>query len=219
MARLEGRPVTPAKRALDLVAALFLVVLLALPFALLVLWLLLREGRPVFYVAERMHAPGRSFRLWKLRTMTVARGDSGVSGGDKAARITATGRLLRKTRADEIPQLWNVIRGDMSFVGPRPPLRQYVERFPDLYARVLRSRPGITGLATLRYHRHEERLLARCRTAEETDALYARACVPRKARLDLIYQRRRNLCMDIALMVETLARALRLHGPRRKRAR
>lgn len=210
---------TPAKRALDLVAALFLVVLLALPFALLVLWLVLREGRPVFYVAERMHAPGRPFRLWKLRTMTAVRGDSGVSGGDKAARITATGRLLRKTRADEIPQLWNVIRGDMSFVGPRPPLRQYVERFPDLYAQVLRSRPGITGLATLRYHRHEERLLARCRTPQETDALYARACVPRKARLDLIYQRRRNLCMDMALMVETLARALRLHGHRRKRAR
>ncbi|MGQ0565069.1 MAG: sugar transferase [Gemmobacter sp.] len=201
---------TPAKRTLDLVAALLLCALLALPFALLLLWLLVREGRPVFYVSERMHAPGRPFRLWKLRTMTVARADSGVSGGDKAARITPAGRLLRRTRADEIPQLWNVLRGDMSFVGPRPPLRQYVERFPDLYAQVLRARPGITGLATLRYHRHEERLLARCRSATETDALYARACVPRKARLDLIYQRHRTICLDLALMVETLARALRL---------
>jgi lipopolysaccharide/colanic/teichoic acid biosynthesis glycosyltransferase len=200
---------TPAKRALDLIAALLLCALLALPFAILLLWLLLKEGRPIFYVAERMHAPGRPFRLWKLRTMTVARADSGVSGGDKSARITPMGRLLRRTRLDEIPQLWNVLNGDMSFVGPRPPLRQYVERFPDLYAQVLLSRPGITGLATLRYHRHEERLLARCHSAAETDALYARACVPRKARLDLIYQRHRTICLDLALMVETLTRAIR----------
>ena len=200
---------TPAKRALDLIAALLLCALLALPFTILLLWLLLTEGRPVFYVSERMRAPGRPFRLWKLRTMTVARTDSGVSGGDKAARITRTGRLLRRTRADEIPQLWNVLKGDMSFVGPRPPLRQYVERFPEIYAQVLQSRPGITGLATLRFHRHEERLLARCHTPAETDALYARACVPRKAHLDLIYQRHRTLCLDLALMVETLTRALR----------
>ena len=200
---------TPAKRALDLIAGLLLVAVLALPFAILLLWLLVKQGRPIFYVSERMHAPGRPFRLWKLRTMTPAPTDSGVSGGDKTARITATGRLLRRTRADEIPQLWNVLNGDMSFVGPRPPLRQYVERFPALYAQVLRSRPGITGLATLRYHRHEERLLARCHTPTETDALYARACVPRKAHLDLIYQRHRTICMDLALMVETLARALR----------
>jgi lipopolysaccharide/colanic/teichoic acid biosynthesis glycosyltransferase len=141
-----------------------------------------------------------------------AAADSGVSGGDKAARITALGRLLRRSRLDEIPQLWNVIRGDMSFVGPRPPLRQYVERFPDLYAQVLRSRPGITGLATLVYHGHEERLLARCATPEETDALYARACVPRKARLDLIYQRRRSLCWDLWLMMQTAGKVV----PRRR---
>jgi lipopolysaccharide/colanic/teichoic acid biosynthesis glycosyltransferase len=184
-------------------------VLLAL---LALLWT--REGRPLFHVAERMRAPGRPFRLWKLRTMrpAPAAADSGVSGGDKAARITALGRLLRRSRLDEIPQLWNVIRGDMSFVGPRPPLRQYVERFPDLYAQVLRSRPGITGLATLVYHGHEERLLARCATPEETDALYARACVPRKARLDLIYQRRRSLCWDLWLMMQTAGKVV----PRRR---
>ena len=103
-----------------------------------------------------MKAPGVPFHLWKLRTMTVVREDSGVSGGDKAARITPVGRFLRRARLDEIPQLWNVIRGDMSFVGPRPPLRLYVERFPALYAEVLKSRPGITGLATLHFHAHEE---------------------------------------------------------------
>ncbi len=198
---------TPGKRLFDLCLALALSGLLVLPAIAVGLAILARDGRPVFYVSERMRAPGRPFRLWKFRTMTVAHGDSGVSGGDKAARLTRMGAFLRRTRLDEIPQLWNVLKGDMSFVGPRPPLRTYVERFPDLYAQVLRSRPGITGLATLYYHRHEERLLARCTTPAETDAVYTRACVPRKARLDLIYQRRRTLMMDLRLIVMTAARA------------
>ena len=199
---------TPGKRVLDIICALALMALLALPFVLLVLWLLLREGRPIFYVSERMRAPDRGFALWKLRTMAPAPIQSGVSGGDKAARITRTGRILRKSRADEIPQLWNILKGDMSFVGPRPPLRLYVKRFPDLYAQVLKSCPGITGLASLTYHRHEERLLAACRTPEETDAVYSRRCVPQKARLDLIYQQRRTICFDLVLMARTLLRAL-----------
>jgi lipopolysaccharide/colanic/teichoic acid biosynthesis glycosyltransferase len=201
---------TPAKRALDLILALMLVVILAVPFGLLLLVLWSRQGRPVFYVAERMRAPGQPFLLWKLRTMSVVPPEAGVSGGDKTSRITATGRFLRGSRLDEVPQLWNVIKGDMSFVGPRPPLRLYVERFPDLYAQVLQNRPGITGLATLVFHRHEEALLAQCTSAAQTDAVYARRCVPRKARIDLIYQRRRTVWMDLGLMVRTLARALKL---------
>lgn len=201
---------TPAKRLVDLVLAVVLMALLAVPFGLLVLWLWAREGRPVFYVAERMRAPGRPFLLWKLRTMSVVPPEAGVSGGNKAARITATGRLLRRSRLDEVPQLWNILKGDMSFVGPRPPLRLYVERFPALYARVLRSRPGVTGLATLTFHRHEEALLAKCRTSAETDTVYARRCVPRKARIDLIYQRRRSIWMDFRLMWLTFARAAKL---------
>ncbi|RVV96744.1 sugar transferase [Mesobaculum littorinae] len=200
---------TPAKRMLDLALALVLSIVLAPVLVALIAVLWATSGRPIFYAAERMRAPDRPFRLWKLRTMTVVDTDSGVSGGDKASRITPAGRLLRKTRADEIPQLWNVLKGDMSFVGPRPPLRSYVERRPDLYARVLRSRPGITGLATLRYHRHEERLLARCRDAAETDRVYLRRCVPQKARLDLIYQENRTLCFDLALMWQTAAGVLR----------
>ncbi len=93
----------------------------------------------------------------------------------------------------------------MSFVGPRPPLRQYVEAFPDLYAEVLECRPGVTGLATLLFHRHEERLLAGCASAEETDRVYVRRCIPRKARLDLIYRRRRSLCFDLAILARTVA--------------
>lgn len=199
---------TFGKRLFDITLALVLALVLALPFGVLLIVLLLREGRPVFYVSERMRGPGRPFRLWKLRTMSVVAADSGVSGGDKAARITPMGRLLRRSRLDEVPQLWNVLKGDMSFVGPRPPLRLYVERFPDLYAQVLQSRPGITGLATLRYHAHEERLLRACTSAAETDAVYSRRCVPRKAALDLIYQHRRTLCLDLMLLWQTASRVL-----------
>lgn len=191
---------TPGKRLLDIALALLLTALLWPVLLIVICAMLVVDGRPVFFVSERMRSVDRPFKLWKLRTMTPDAGDRGVSGGDKAARVTRMGRFLRKYRLDEIPQLWNVLRGDMSFVGPRPPLREYVERFPALYAQVLRSRPGITGLATVVYHRHEEHLLRRCRTAEETDAVYARACVPRKARLDLIYQERRTLFLDLMLI-------------------
>jgi lipopolysaccharide/colanic/teichoic acid biosynthesis glycosyltransferase len=201
---------TLSKRIYDLGAAFILGAFIVLPFVALLVYLLVKQGRPIFYVAERMRAPERSFNLWKLRTMTVAPENSGVSGGDKVDRVTPMGRMLRKTRADEIPQLWNVLRGDMSFVGPRPPLRSYVKKFPELYAEVLKSRPGITGLATITYHRHEERLLARCITAAETDRVYSERCVPAKAKIDLIYQDHRSICFDIAIMTRTFLRATRL---------
>lgn len=200
---------TRGKRLFDLVLASLLAVILMPVLAALLVWLALRQGRPLFHVAERMKGINQPFALWKLRTMTVAKEDAGVSGGDKAARITPAGALLRARRLDELPQLWNILRGDLSFVGPRPPLREYVERHPDLYACVLLSRPGLTGLATLVYHRHEERLLSRCATAQETDAVYAFNCVPRKARLDLIYQRHQSLCFDASLILRTVGTLLR----------
>lgn len=208
---------TPAKRVFDLVVAFCLCLILAVPFALLIACLLLREGRPIFYVSERMRGPDRAFMLWKLRTMRPASDDAGVSGGDKSDRITPLGLWLRRYRLDEIPQLWNVLKGDMSFVGPRPPLRSYVERFPALYTKVLRSRPGITGLATIHFHRREEQLLKGCNTPKETDSVYSRRCVPRKARLDLIYQRRHNLCLDVLLMLKTVQRVGET-GRRRRRS-
>ena len=201
------------KRLLDLIFSLVLATMLWPVLLLLTFILLIIEGRPVFYVAERMASPARAFGLIKLRTMRPDVDDggapSGVTGGDKSARISRIHHLLRRTRADEIPQLWNVIKGDMSLVGPRPPLRVYVDAFPDLYEQVLRSRPGVTGLASLRYHGHEERLLATCATPQETDAVYRRRCVPRKARLDLIYQVRRNACFDMALIWETVKKPFR----------
>lgn len=209
---------TPAKRALDLAVAIVLLALLWPVLAALVLLLLIKEGRPVFYVAERMRTPDQAFGLIKLRTMRPAAYGSratSVTGGDKSARMSPLHRALRRSRADELPQLWNVIRGDISLVGPRPPLRVYVEAFPDLYAAVLRSRPGITGLASLRYHAAEERLLSRCASAAETDAVYRRRCVPRKAKLDLIYQAHAGPCYDLALIAQTALGVIRKGPPRR----
>ncbi|PIE14068.1 MAG: sugar transferase [Rhodobacterales bacterium] len=208
---------TIGKRLVDIFLALLLTVILWPVILGLAIAILLREGRPVFYVSERMRAPGQPFQLWKFRTMTTVTTDTGVSGGDKSARITPMGRFMRRTRLDELPQLLNILRGDISFVGPRPPLRRYVDMFPKLYGKVLKSRPGVTGLATLAYHRTEERLLAPCATPEETEAVYTRRCVPTKARLDLIYARNRSVGWDLWLMAATVLRRLPLRGPGRGR--
>lgn len=197
---------TVTKRLFDIGFALLILPVVG-GIALVVLAALaLTQGRPFFYAAERMRSPTEAFRLWKFRTMTVVATDSGVSGADKAGRITPVGRVLRRFRLDELPQLWNILRGDISFVGPRPPLRAYVERFPEIYAEVLKSRPGVTGLASIHYHRHEEWLLARSRSAEETDRIYCRRCIPAKARLDLIYARQASVCFDLRLIGRTIAR-------------
>lgn len=195
---------TFSKRFFDLFSAICMVILLWPLFLILILIILIRDGRPVFYISERMKTPTKGFWLIKFRTMKPVNEDSGVSGGDKSERITRTGGFLRRTRLDELPQLWNVIKGDISFVGPRPPLRQYVEAFPDIYAQVMKSRPGITGLASIYFSSHEGRLLSRCSSREETDKIYRQICIPRKAHLDLIYQRNRSICFDAILMLRTV---------------
>ncbi|UWR22567.1 sugar transferase [Sulfitobacter sp. S190] len=197
------------KRIFDLFFASLLVVILGPVIVFLVAYIWIKQGRPLFYVAERMKTPDEPFNLLKFRTMTVVEEDRGVSGADKAGRVTPLGARLRAKRLDEFPQLWNILRGDLSFVGPRPPLREYVERFPDVYAEVLKSRPGVTGLATIRFHKHEDRLLSRCADAQETDDVYCRVCVPRKARLDLIYQRNQSTCYDFDLVFQTIGNLFR----------
>lgn len=199
---------TPGKRVFDIVLALVLLVPLSVVMVAVAAVLLLMQGRPLFYVAPRMRAPGEQFKLLKFRTMLRQDGDSGATGAHKHWRITRVGRFLRRTRIDELPQLFNILRGDMSFVGPRPPLREYVERFPALYAVVLQDRPGVTGLATMIYHAHEDRIMARCTTAEATEAAYYRRCLPTKLRLDMIYQRRRNLRVDLWIIWHTIMTVL-----------
>lgn len=200
---------TLSKRLFDLFSAIGMAILLAPAFLFLIVLIMIKDGRPVFYVSERMKTPTKGFKLVKFRTMKAVNQDSGVSGGDKSDRITRTGGFLRRTRIDEFPQLWNVIKGDISFVGPRPPLRQYVEAYPEFYTQVLKSRPGITGLASIYFSAHEERLLSECRSPEETDRVYRRICIPRKVQLDLIYQKNRTICFDIILMFRTIFKRLR----------
>lgn len=206
---------TPAKRIMDIVCAAGLLVLLAPLILGVALAILILDGRPVLFLSERMKTPDTGFLLWKFRTMRPDAADQGVSGGDKASRITRTGAYLRRKRLDELPQLVNILKGDISFVGPRPPLRRYVEMFPELYGQVLRSRPGVTGLATLAFHRREEDLLAPCKTPEETEEVYCRRCVPRKARLDLIYADQRTVCRDFNLMLATVSKGRSLHAERK----
>ncbi len=198
------------KRAFDIILAVLGLVMtfpLIVGITIAILW---REGGPVFYVAERMKTPDQPFKLYKFRTMShVPPGqNAGVTGGDKASRITPIGRKLRRYRLDELPQFLNVLRGDMSFVGPRPPLRQYTDAFPELYAKVLASRPGVTGLASLHFHRHEEYLIASAKTPAETEKIYTTLCVPRKATLDLIYQRHASVCYDVVIVWRTVRRMM-----------
>ncbi|QFT93075.1 putative sugar transferase EpsL [Roseovarius sp. THAF9] len=203
---------TPGKRLMDIVLALVLAGVLFIPTAIVALIVLLRDGRPILYPSKRMKAPGQSFTLWKFRTMATADRDASVSGAYKQSRITATGRVLRRTRLDELPQLWNILRGDMSFVGPRPPLPRFVRLCPETYAEVLKNRPGVTGLATLVFHKREERLLAQCHSQSETDAVYLRRCVPAKAKIDLIWARNRTVCFDLILILATVRRVFAFRG-------
>lgn len=210
---------TAGKRAFDIGLAILLLPVLLLPGLLVGFLVLILDGRPALYASPRVKQPGRVFSLWKFRTMApdVSGPERGVTGGDKQHRITTIGGRLRRTRLDELPQLWNVLRGDISFVGPRPPAPLYVNRFPKIYRAVLRSRPGITGLASVIFHAHEEWLLRKTKSPEETSAVYERRCIPRKAHLDLIYQRNQTLGLDLYILYLTAGRFLPLPGRRLNR--
>lgn len=214
-----GNPMPRSKRVFDVTLALLLLVPLSVVMAVFALILLIVQGKPIFYAAPRMKSVDKTFMHLKFRTMLCQDEDSGVTGGHKSWRITPLGRFLRRSRIDELPQLFNILKGDMSFVGPRPTIREYVERFPTVYGQVLQSRPGVTGLATLIYHRHEDRILARCKSARATEAAYYCRCLPAKLKIDLIYQRHRDLQLDLWILWSTMkiVIARKDERPRRRR--
>lgn len=190
------------KRALDL--AVSVPALMALSPALLVIAALVKAGGPgpVFYAQERVGRRGRPFRLYKFRTMVTDADKSGpavTSSGD--ARITPLGRTLRKWKLDELPQLWNVVRGDMSLVGPRPEVPEYVAHYPaQLRERALSVRPGITSPGALAYL-DESAQLAR---AADPEREYVEVILPRKVQLAADYAEHSGLWSDLCVLGRTL---------------
>jgi len=180
------------------VSALGLMVLAPL---LLVAMTLIRlmSGSPVLFRQKRIGRQGRVFVLYKLRTMQGgASGSNFTAQGDP--RITAIGRILRRTKVDEIPELWNVVRGDMSLVGPRPEVPAYVDVTAPEWQRVLSVRPGLTDPVTLRL-RNEEALLAR--VADDPEGFYLNTLQPFKLAGYLEYLNRRTRWSDIRIVFQT----------------
>ncbi len=194
------------KRALDL--AVSVPALIALSPTLLVIAALVKAGGPgpIFYAQERVGRRGRPFRLYKFRTMVTDADKSGpavTSSGD--ARITPLGRTLRKWKLDELPQLWNVVRGDMSLVGPRPEVRKYTDIFRDDYSEILEISPGITDYAALEF-RDEEEVLAGYADAEEA---YTSVVLPEKIALYRQYLRDMGFRSDLKIIFRTIREVIR----------
>lgn len=209
------------KRLLDIFLALVLGAFAIPVLAVLYVLVVMRDGRPFIYRSQRNSSFDKTFDLLKIRTMRSVpdHENVGVTGGHKSKRITPTGMFLRSHRLDELPQIWNVLKGEMSFVGPRPPEPRYVAARPNTYKRVLQDQPGITGLASIIFYRHEGNLLTACTTQAEAEAVYVRRCIPRKARLDLIYHSNKSLRLDLYILYLTAAKLIPLPGRRAKRVR
>lgn len=176
--------------------------LLLLP-GLLLLALLIRivDGAPVFYRQVRVGRGGRPFRIWKFRTMVVDSDRAGRAitvGGDP--RITRTGVWLRRWKLDELPQLVNVVAGEMAFVGPRPEVPRYVDLYTESQRRVLDLRPGITDPASIAYRNESDLLAGR----EDPEGYYIGTILPDKIRISLEYGGRASLWRNLKVILATL---------------
>jgi lipopolysaccharide/colanic/teichoic acid biosynthesis glycosyltransferase len=188
------------KRLFDMAASLVGVVLLSPLLAVIAIAVKAQDGGPVFYRATRIGKHGRPFRLYKFRTMITGADKIGpgiTAGGD--ARVTRAGRWLRRTKLDELPQLINVLSGDMSLVGPRPEDPRYVALYTPEQRKVLQVRPGITSAASLAYRR-EEQMLA----GVDWEATYLNQVMPAKLEIDLNYLANRSSWSDLVLIIQTV---------------
>jgi lipopolysaccharide/colanic/teichoic acid biosynthesis glycosyltransferase len=168
-------------------------------FAGLTLAVILDDGPPAFFRQSRVGKNGRPFRIWKFRTMRVGSPGSVITvAGD--GRITRVGAALRRWKLDELPQLFNVLKGDMSLVGPRPEVAEYVHLEEPTWQAVLQVRPGITDLASLLYRNEEELLYA----ADDPNAFYRESVLPAKLFLNLAYLRSRSFRLDLRLILLTI---------------
>jgi lipopolysaccharide/colanic/teichoic acid biosynthesis glycosyltransferase len=193
-----------SKRLFDIVCAAGGLVLLSPLLLLAAVWIKLDSPGPALFRQTRVGRFGAPFTIHKFRTMRVEPGAAITVGADP--RITRSGQLLRQTKLDELPQLWDVLRGAMSLVGPRPELPHYVALYPaDLRERVLAVRPGITDPASLAFS-HEAELLA---AAADPEREYREVILPAKLKLSADYAATASLATDLRLIFATLGRVLR----------
>jgi lipopolysaccharide/colanic/teichoic acid biosynthesis glycosyltransferase len=198
-----------ARRTLDLALATIGLVMVAPLLAAIALAVLIGDGVPVVYRATRVGRHGRHFILYKFRTMTPS--DTSLPRSSVTIwadpRVTRVGRVLRRLKLDELPQLFNVLLGNMTFVGPRPEDPSYVSLYTNEQRRVLSVKPGITGVAALEYS-DEESLLR----GEDWEETYRTRLMPAKLKLELDYLDRRTPWSDARILLMTFAKLLK-HAP------
>ena len=188
---------------MDVLVSLFVLIVFSPLLALLALLVYLESGAPVLFRHERVGRGFRRFHILKFRSMRTAAGPSITVGGD--SRITRVGRTLRLTKLDELPQFWNVLVGEMSLVGPRPEVPEYVEMYEGRFRRLLTLRPGLTDLASIQFWQ-EELILSR-----SSDPLreYAETILPAKLDLGETYLERQSLAFDLKILLKTLLTSVR----------
>jgi lipopolysaccharide/colanic/teichoic acid biosynthesis glycosyltransferase len=192
------------KRFFDIIFSSLGLIILSPLFVVVALLIKIDSTGPVFFRQERIGRNFQPFSIYKFRTMVKGAEKKGsliTVGGDE--RITKTGRFLRKYKIDELPQLLNVLKGDMSFVGPRPEVKKYVQLFKSDYERLLKVRPGITDPASIK-NSEEERTLALSENWEED---YINRILPEKIKLSLQYAEKGTVIADFKLIVQTLFKA------------
>lgn len=189
-------------RCFDIIASFFGILLLLPMFILISLLILIQDGKPVLFRQKRIGKNGKSFFIMKYRTMTVKQKiDSQITVGDDV-RITKIGKVLRKLKIDELPQLFNVFAGQMSFVGPRPEVEKYVNMYSDYQKCILKIRPGITEEASLKYY-NESDLLGKSENPEE---LYVSEIMPDKIDMNIQYIKKMGLFYNLGVILKTIFR-------------
>lgn len=194
------------KRCFDILVSLMLIIFLSPVMLGISIWIKLDSKGPVFFRQVRITMGGKEFRIFKFRTMVTDAEKLGTQVTVKAdSRITRSGQLLRKYRLDEIPQLFNVLAGDMSFVGTRPEVPRYVEQYtPEMWATLLLP-AGITSEASIEY-KDEDTLLE---GAEDVDKVYVEQVLPGKMKYNLKYLKEYGFWRDIRIMLDTVLAVLR----------
>lgn len=188
------------KRIFDITVSLTLIILLSPLLIAIAAIIRMTSAGPVLYRAKRVGQNQRLFTLYKFRSMVAGAESSGpgITVSDDA-RITPVGRLLRRYKLDELPQLFNVLRGDMSLVGPRPEDPRYVALYTPEQLQILTVRPGITSPASLQF-RHEQHMLM----GADWERAYIQQIMPAKLQIDLDYMKTANLGRDVGILVRTL---------------